>query len=254
MKTGNRSGAYLAAGIVVTVLLLWWGQAFPQAAETADVEIVRLTDAVLRTGAAVESVALHYGTEFERVADVKELRALGDKLSRRLGMPGNGRLSTTDDVHPLFENRAVDGQDVLELRLVGIPADDGLRTYLIVRLTSTDRDYPALQARAEALAEKVKKIGVVPFFNTCVEGIYGDKLDSGWQKNRIFLILSSFQAKVVEKAEDETMQSVSAYSTYIKSFLYTNGMKMNLQVATRVDERKGQTRMTVGMPIITGEY
>lgn len=74
------------------------------------------------------------------------------------------------------------------------------------------------------------------------------------QRKKLDELLALLGAKAIEKAEDRAMKSVSAYTPDFPFYIRTNGEKMNAQAAARADLLRGQTRITVGTPIITIEY
>ncbi|WKB35576.1 YwmB family TATA-box binding protein [Terrilactibacillus sp. S3-3] len=65
-------------------------------------------------------------------------------------------------------------------------------------------------------------------------------------------LLKDFSADSIEKINEKTFVSISAYTTEWKHVISTGDKKMNLQVALRKDD--GVTTITLGTPIITIEY
>ena len=70
------------------------------------------------------------------------------------------------------------------------------------------------------------------------------------QKAKRFL--TDLKATEIEKDNDKTFVSLSAYNKHWKDLIQTNGNKMNLQIGIR--KTGEETTVTLGTPIITAEY
>jgi len=136
--------------------------------------------------------------------------------------------------------------------LFSYPLKDTWVTYIIYELIGSSwgqkewaQFSPKLNHRLDVLFQEKGKIFA------CAQGFYSDKIDIVVSK-KANEILSRFHAKVIEKVEEKTFESVSAYTNHWKDSIKTNGRKMNLQVGLRsVDQG---TTVTIGTPIITIEY
>ena len=86
---------------------------------------------------------------------------------------------------------------------------------------------------------------------TWASGDVDGKMDVGMKK-KARQLLHDLNATEVEKIENKTFVSLSAYNKQWKEMIQTNGNKMNVQVGLR--QQGQQTTVTIGTPIITTEY
>lgn len=86
---------------------------------------------------------------------------------------------------------------------------------------------------------------------SCVKALDSVKMKSGlMEQGERYLKL--FSAAPIERLNEKTFVSISAYTKTWNDGILTGKQKMNLQVALRCDD--GRTVITLGTPIITQEY
>ncbi|MFT8319175.1 MAG: YwmB family TATA-box binding protein [Sporolactobacillus sp.] len=86
---------------------------------------------------------------------------------------------------------------------------------------------------------------------SCVKALDGVKMKSGLiEQGERYLKL--FSAAPIERLNEKTFVSISAYTKTWNDDIISGKRKMNLQVALRRDD--GRTVVTLGTPIITQEY
>ncbi|MFX3617557.1 MAG: YwmB family TATA-box binding protein [Sporolactobacillus sp.] len=86
---------------------------------------------------------------------------------------------------------------------------------------------------------------------SCVKALDGVKMKSGLiEQGERYLKL--FSAAPIERLNEKTFVSISAYTKTWNDDIISGKRKMNLQVALRRDD--GRTVVTMGTPIITQEY
>lgn len=92
-----------------------------------------------------------------------------------------------------------------------------------------------------------------PVIFTCATGKISDKMDIVLYEKALEL-MNAFNATFVEHVNEETFVSLSAYTTLWNGSLYTNGNKMNLQIALRDEGPTEGITVSIGTPILTTEY
>lgn len=164
------------------------------------------------------------------------------------------RITKTNDQHlEITGERQVPGMNSTEkITFFAYPHKDAIATYLVYELKGASWNQKSwtkfsttLNSRLDVLFHKNGKIFA------CATGFYSDTMDIVISK-KAQEFLSRFHAKVIEKVEEKTFESVSAYTNDWVDSINTNGRKMNFQVGLRT-VRSGTT-VTIGTPIITTEY
>jgi hypothetical protein len=143
-----------------------------------------------------------------------------------------------------------------EVRVIATPqpSGDDWDSYITIKLTAEPRFREQLEEQLAVLYRKLQPFGIHPQFNSCVQGKYNGTLKNDVQLAKIEQLFQYLDATVVEKVEDPTVKSFSAFTDEIKPFILTRGQKMNVQAGMHVDKLGGVTRITIGTPIITIEY
>lgn len=242
-------GSFLVAGLLLVAFHLP-SLATNQQPTAAWDAAVRLLEALEATGAQVNEIEMRATIEGGVVPDAKALFASAEAWYGVLQLPAAAFRIQEEGTYVLQTQRVLEDAQ-LQLRFVGVPQDSGFRTYLLLTLTGERTALEKLfQQVAEALAVKTP----IPHFSTCIRGIYSDTLSDDQQEGKVFAVLQYFRAQPVERLQDETVLSVSAYTKQWQYSIRTGQQKMNLQVATHVDPMGKVTRITAGTPIITAEY
>ncbi|MBO8171992.1 MAG: YwmB family TATA-box binding protein [Bacillaceae bacterium] len=248
---------WLQHGVLLLIFLT--GFSMLAMAKQSDIEqhhelTQRLIRAVEDTGAVVQKVQYHQGIPMEPVTQIDALMDLGKEWASgweteniRLDQDKTGE-------HPYVRVRFIKQGVSVDLNLTGTRHGNQWIPYLVIRVEApADRLEQARQITSR-LSERLGEKGLMVKINTCLQAVYNAKLNHHARINMINQVIHSFDAHVVEKMEDNVVQSYSAYSPHIPQFIYTKDVKMNLQVATHVDPDKRLTRLTVGTPIITTTY
>lgn len=242
-------GSLLAAGCLLVVFHLPSLATNQQPTAAWDVA-VSLLEALEATGAQVNQIEMRATIEGGVVPDAKALLASAEAWNSVLRLPA-AELRIQQEGTYALQTQQVFEDAKLQLRFVGVPQDSGFRTYLLLNLTGERTALePLYQQVTEALAVKT----TIPHFSTCIRGIYSDTLGDDQQEGKVFAVLQYLRAQQVERLQDETVLSVSAYTKRWQHAIRTGQHKMNVQVATHVDPMGNVTRITAGTPIITAEY
>lgn len=220
----------------------------------------QLVTAVQQTGAAVESIQFHHGSILPLVETADDLLQLGrqweEAVIGKLNLPEDQVQVTYDGngINPFYQINYAETDVSVSVRIAGSRHGGQWHPYLVVKVKAPFDRFAEVKQAVGQLADLLRQQSVIPQFNTCVQAFYSDKLKIGIRTDKVKQILHNFDAEVVETMQDYVVQSISAYSPLIPRGIYTNGVKMNLQVATHVDPQSNITRLTVGTPIITTTY
>ncbi|MGM9986894.1 MAG: YwmB family TATA-box binding protein [Bacillaceae bacterium] len=127
------------------------------------------------------------------------------------------------------------------------------KTLVSIQFTGQSWDEKLYEKQNEWIeVQTVKILKNKPVFFTCVKGQFNGNLNTTLQKN-VENILTIFTAEEIERAEEDTFLSVSAYTEQWKAELPIQQSKMNMQIALREIENNN-VAIVIGTPIITMEY
>jgi hypothetical protein len=73
-------------------------------------------------------------------------------------------------------------------------------------------------------------------------------------RSKIADAMTSVKAKEVEGLSSEEVNSISAFSGNINSFVLSNNKKVNMQIAMRYSSYDDKTYIWIGSPLIHVEY
>ncbi len=215
-----------------------------------DAEI--LVKAFNQTGAEFDSYWLHIGLPFTEYSDDKQLLAIGNQLSTLLMLPNMSELQK-NGAQNIYVSKGTWGKASSAELLLKRESDQSKQIYLIFRIEG-DQSLEDFKNFYTILEKKLQKTQISPIIMSCVQGNINDKLSDVDQFVLIDKVLDNLSAKEVEKLNTELVKSISAYSSKIKNQIWTSNHKMNLQVATHVNQQDKKTVITMGTPIITIEY
>lgn len=211
--------------------------------------------AMKETGAEAERIQLHYGTVHETYKQVEQAKDFAEKLGMEIGL--TEKAGTTNHQATEFRFERLEHDVHSELRVMVIPSrtqPGQWDSYVTIKLNAGAKDLNALKKQLSHVYKVLEGMKFIPQFNSCVQGKVNDTLGNDVQLEQMNKLLDLLGADVVEKVEDPTVKSFSAYSSQLPSHIYTNGKKMNIQAGMHVDRLHRVTRITIGTPIITIEY
>ncbi|WP_158077167.1 YwmB family TATA-box binding protein [Caenibacillus caldisaponilyticus] len=135
--------------------------------------------------------------------------------------------------------------------LFSYPKKNGYETYLIYLVKGRSWDTNKWNTQSSSIRHTIRALFQQKGnFFACVSGNFDGKMNNVSKKMNA--ILSVFHARIVEKVEEKTFKSVSAYTDHWQDFITSNGRKINVQIGLRTVGQS--TTVTVGTPIITTEY
>jgi hypothetical protein len=219
--------------------------------EAAAVQLDKMAATVAETGAGISTVQVRIKAE-KTFRNEQETESWKRQIARLLSAPdfaplqGMPQSSHTEGVYQGLKTEVYLTVDSEE--------NNSPKVGLSLTFTGKDRQVPSVKPVTKVVGEKLINGFKINQINTCVIGKYGGKLKNDLQTEKCRQILAAFDSKQVESLREDTVLSYSAYSPQIMDYILTNGNRMNLQVATHIDDTHQQTTVTVGVPIITVEY
>ncbi|ATO49160.1 YwmB family TATA-box binding protein [Brevibacillus laterosporus] len=234
-------------GLLVVSGFSYWSQS------TKASVAMQLIEAAEATEASITDIEHRTSLRLASLSNAKEFLSLGHEWSGILGIP-SARAVTAEGKQLIYQTEGKVGQTKLQIRLIGVPEPHNISIYLVISLEGKRIHAQDIERAYEKVVDKTNSRGLIPQFSTCIRGIYNDTLSDGWQEARINKVFALLQAQEVERLQDESVTSISGYTTQWKPYIITNDQKMNVQVATHVDSLNQLTRITLGTPIITAEY
>jgi hypothetical protein len=129
----------------------------------------------------------------------------------------------------------------------------GGETYVVMDV-SIDNSTAELIAERQRLESYFTAKNVKPKISSCVIGVYDGKLTENEMRAKIADAMSSVKAKEVEGLVSEGLNSISAFSGNINSFVLSNNKKVNMQIAMRYSSYDSKTYIWIGSPLIHVEY
>ncbi|MFD1675804.1 YwmB family TATA-box binding protein [Alicyclobacillus fodiniaquatilis] len=133
----------------------------------------------------------------------------------------------------------------------GTTAAQTVLTVTALNGSASTKDFAASYDRIEQLVASVQG---TPQMSAYFAGAMKSQLseqDANQLVNRVF---SAVNASPVESLKGQWDTSVSGYTPNALTYIYTNGKRMNLQVAVHDDTYHHDTNVLVGTPIITTTY
>ena len=204
------------------------------------------------TNAEVEAYWLSVGQPYLQFTGDNDLLENGKQLSEVLELPVSTILKDINN-QLIYHTIGTWGKGTeIELQLKRVSNQDN-RTYLIFRLKGQE-SVEDLSEFYSKLDSKLQQIQITPVINACIQGFINDKLNNDQQFVLIKGILESLQASEIEQLDTALVKSISAYTPKLNNSIITGGQKMNLQVASHVNNLDNKTILTLGTPIITIEY
>ncbi|MCX7569533.1 YwmB family TATA-box binding protein [Tumebacillus sp. DT12] len=216
-----------------------------------------LTRAFIASSADVEGYSIHnWSVVSKDYKSTDELKEMGQTLSKTLAVEGaqESVKHQGDQNSYVLRGTWTNGSEV-QLTLSSLKfQDQAPQTVLAVRVERKTSDLTDYSASIQRVRDTALQLGTVPQISTCISGLLADKMEDGKTNELVETIFKKAKAKEIEGVRSDLVTSVSGYSPLTKDYIVTNGNKMNLQVAVHYDEKRGQTRVLVGSPIVTIEY
>jgi hypothetical protein len=148
---------------------------------------------------------------------------------------------------------ASQGSKFYNVALESIKTNKGGETYVVIDV-SIDNSAAELVTERQRLERYFTTKNVLPKVSSCVIGVYDGMLTENEMRAKIAIAMDSVKAKEVEGLTSEDLNSISAFSGNINSFVLSNNKKVNMQIAMRYSSYDGKTYIWIGSPLIHVEY
>lgn len=126
-------------------------------------------------------------------------------------------------------------------------------SYAIVDITQYDRGVNINDTR-DRLYDCLSKFGEYPSVKVCITGSVKGSIPENERKLLINKIMDDMGAKKADSVENGGLFSTCGYSECIPGYINYNGMKVNLNAASRYNSFEDKTYFWIGTPIIDVEY
>lgn len=245
-------------GIIACLVIVGFGfMSYKQTlAETSDTGEF-LMKAFATTDATVEGYTINNWSVLDkefRTAD--QLKGMAEQLNHTLSIEhATGTPDTQgDQVSYTLRGTFQDGANVqLVLKTMKFQ-EHAPQTVLSISLDHETQDLSKYPQEINLVRQTAAAAKSVPQISTCIKGLLADKMKNGDSNALVNNVFRKVNAKEIEGVRSDLVTSVSGYSPQTKDYIFTNGSKMNIQVAVHYDAYQGKTRVLVGSPIVTIEY
>jgi hypothetical protein len=145
------------------------------------------------------------------------------------------------------------GNKYYNIAVESIKTDKGGETYVVMDV-SIDSSTTELVAEKQKLTRYYAVKSVKPKISSCIIGVYEGRLTENEMRAKISDAMDAVKAKEVEGLASEDLNSISAFSGNINSFVISNNKKVNMQIAMRYSSYDSKTYIWIGSPLIHVEY
>lgn len=209
-----------------------------------------LIQAVTHTGAQIETVSLRAKASIAAPQTEEEKQS----LLRAFGI-SEWKKEIHRSIHSYIgETKDGTTQVRIQLRFSPDKVNEGRAGDLSIEITGKEQQMEEMEQKLRTYLKNGVIRTELPQIMSCVRGFYSGKLENDLQNEKTSRILAELDGKIVERLNEETVQSTSAYSPLLSTMIHTKDQPMNMQVATHYSQYQNRTTITVGTPIITAEY
>jgi hypothetical protein len=128
-------------------------------------------------------------------------------------------------------------------------------TTLAVSVMGNGSNNEEIKQQYQMVENVVKKVGITPEMNACLEGYLDDRIVGVQAKAIALKGFAAIHAAPVEGLYTGLETSVSGYTNeFDTNYITTDGKRMNVQLAVHADDYNHRTNVLVGTPIITTTY
>lgn len=241
---------WLGIALVIVMGTVYWRPA--GATETKPVA-AQLLHALEDSGATGSQIQVRVRTALGQAESPEEVKALAQTWAKQLEIPFSRAEISQKNNLLLFHSTHVQDGVLIGLDVSAVSQNGSFDTYLVLQISGNRQSLQYIETIQETYSKALRKANLIPQISTCIRGMYSVKMSVDQQGGKILSIFQTLRAKELERLQDETVVSVSGFTSMWEPFIALNGQKMNVQVATHRDSDAG-TWITVGTPIITVEY
>lgn len=125
--------------------------------------------------------------------------------------------------------------------------------YLSVDVSTLDTDPEQIKALTAWLSKKLGEIKVESKLNTTIQGSTDQILNTEEQYQWVSGVLEQLRVQEVIGTKEDSLVSLSGYSSQFNQSVTTGDKQMNIQMATHIDHLNQRMVVTIGSPLITTE-
>lgn len=145
------------------------------------------------------------------------------------------------------------GNKYYNIAVESTKTENGGETFVIMDV-SIDNSASELSIERQKLEAYFLAKSAKPKISSCIIGVYDGRLTESEMRSKIADAMSSVKAKEVEGLSNKDLNSISAFSGNINSFVLSNNKKVNMQIAMRYSSYDDKTYIWIGSPLIHVEY
>jgi len=145
------------------------------------------------------------------------------------------------------------GNKAYNLAIESVKQEEAGETYMVFDVFM-DKDYKELALVRQEIIDALQMEEEAINFSSCIVGTYKGELSRKESDRKSELALQSIDAKRVEGIEDDTMKSISAFSSNVGGFVMSERNRVNVQLAIRYSTYDDKTYIWIGTPLIPMGY
>jgi type II secretory pathway pseudopilin PulG len=127
-------------------------------------------------------------------------------------------------------------------------------TYLVINVEKLKSEPEKTVLLKQKMKDIFQNTGSSAHISTCLVGRLDGKLEQDAFTARIERAFREINADVVGQMKLMNLTSTSGFSPLIPNSLTVDGQKINVSMAIRYNSYEDRTYITIGSPVITGEY
>lgn len=243
----NKLWILFLIGMAFTGLIIGWvHQARANAGNDAE-RLVNVTKPLLENDLKLTFKYMGVAKVCSKQAN---LLSIGTSLSKELELPQAAGLDPANDRLYTTELKGSE-QDAITLKLMWMEASSNCYMVLKRETTVSPRGDSLLSWQKQTSA-MLNKLGIAGEWNVMLQGMASD--DAAEPTELMNTLVANLRGEVLETYRDQGTLSYSLFSEDFDAGIHSRDQRLNLQVAVHRDSESGGLKVTVGTPIITGEY
>lgn len=145
------------------------------------------------------------------------------------------------------------GNKAYNLAIESVKQGEAGETYMVFDVF-LDKDYGELASVRQEIIDALQLEKEAINFSSCIVGTYKGELSKKESDRKSELALQSIDARRVEGIEDDTMKSISAFSSNVGGYVMSEHNRVNVQLAMRYSTYDDKTYIWIGTPLIPMGY
>lgn len=219
-----------------------------------------LATAMLAAGAKTERISIHgWGKLPQEDWNKQKLAALVQSVMDQLGIKADDyhlAYSKTNDCYRIQGSCQTDKDNITVVTQMVYPihGKQNCEAYLIINIEKLVAEHQKTTFSKQKITNIFLNTGSSAHINTCLVGWLDGKLEQDNFTARLKTAFKAIDAAVIDKLEQSNFASYNGLSPAINDFLAVDGKRTNVNMAVRYSPYDDRTYITIGSPVITGEY